>query len=97
MTDPTSVVLAALGEIPELRPAAPIAAAMASWVSWDLDRTAVDVDDQRVTVRLVAHALPLPPVLDRAETLLRQAIRETGLHVTELRLVVVDIDAAAFG
>ena len=97
MTDPTAMVLAALKEIPELRPAAPVASAMAAWVAWDLDRTAVDVDDEGVTVRVVALALPLPPVLARAEGLLRKVIDEAGRPAAVLRLVVADIDAGAFG
>ena len=97
MIDPTGAVLAALKEIPELRPAAPVASSMISWVSWDLDRTAVDVDEQTVTVRVVALALPLPPVLARAEALLRKAIDDAGRPEAVLRLVVADLDATAFG
>jgi hypothetical protein len=96
VTDPTGAVLAALKQIPELRPAAPMANAMASWVSWDLDRTAVDVEEAIVTVRVVAFALPLPPVLERAEALLRKVIDDAGRPEAMLRLLVVDIDAAAF-
>ena len=70
---------------------------MISWVSWDLDRTAVDVDEQTVTVRVVALALPLPPVLARAEALLRKAIDDAGRPEAVLRLVVADLDATAFG
>lgn len=97
MTDPTGAVLAALKEIPELRPAAPVASSMISWASWDLDRTAVDVDEQTVTIRVVALALPLPPVLARAEALLRKAIDDAGRPEAVLRLVVADLDATAFG
>ena len=97
MIDPTGAILAVLKEIPELRPASPVASSMISWVSWDLDRTAVDVDEQTVTVRVVALALPLPPVLARAEALLRKAIDDAGRPEAVLRLVVADLDATAFG
>ncbi|MFI9380805.1 hypothetical protein [Kutzneria sp. NPDC052558] len=96
VTDPAGAVLAALKRIPELRPAAPVANVKVPWVSLDLDRTAVDVDESAVTVRVVAFALPLPPVLERAEALLRKAIDDAGRPEAVLRLVVVDIDAAAF-
>ncbi len=90
MSDPVEAVLAVLKEIPELRPAAPMASSMIPWVSFDLDRTAVDVDGQVITVRVVALALPLPSVLARAERLLHKVVDTT------VRLVVVDIDAVAF-
>ena len=96
MTDPTDAILAVLKEVPELRLAAPTANAVASWLPMDLDRTAVDVDEDAVTVRVVALALPLPPVLARAETLLRKVIDDAGRFGADLRLVVADIDAVAF-
>lgn len=97
MTDPVEAILAVLKEVPELRPAAPMVGALAAWSPWDLDRTAVDVEEDAVTVRVIAFALPLPPILARAEALLRKVIDDSGRPDAVVRLVVVDIDAAAFG
>jgi hypothetical protein len=88
----TEVVLAALRKVPGLRPATPRVARL----PWDLDLLAVDVAADEVEVRLVALALPLPPLLLRAETVLRQALAEVGYGSATLRLVLTDLDATAF-
>ncbi|MFC4856872.1 hypothetical protein [Actinophytocola glycyrrhizae] len=85
------VLLAALRTVPELRPATP----RVERFPWDLDLLSVDVGPEVVEVRLVALALPLPPLLRRAETALRQALAGVGREKTLLRLVVTDIDATA--
>lgn len=93
MTDVAGVVLTALRSVPGLRPATPLAATL---VPWDLDLLAVDVSARVVELRLVAFALPLPPLLTHAETVLRQALSTAGHPDTLLRLVITDIDASAF-
>jgi hypothetical protein len=87
------VVLAALRNVPGLRPATPQVGAK---LPWDLDLLAVDTGDDVVEVRLVALALPLPPLLRRAETVVRQALAGIGREHVLLRLVITDVDATAF-
>lgn len=88
-------LLEALHEIPGLRPATPAATRAATLVPWNVDVLAVDVSDEVVELRLVALALPLPPLLRRAEAVLRAALRDTKWESARLRLVVTDLDAAA--
>ncbi|MEV6641356.1 hypothetical protein [Amycolatopsis sp. NPDC051371] len=66
------------------------------WVPWDLDAPSVDMDDDLVRIRVIALALPLPPILLRAEAELRSALDESGRTNARLRLVVTDFDASAF-
>ncbi|WP_431875882.1 hypothetical protein [Amycolatopsis sacchari] len=89
----TQVVLAALREVPGLRPATPITR---SWLPWDADAMAVDLDDELVEVRVVVLTLPLRPVLHHATTVLRAAVRKSRWATAQIRLVVADIDAVAF-
>jgi hypothetical protein len=58
---------------------------------------AVDIGDDFVEIRVIALALPLPPILRRAEAALRSALDEFGRTRALLRLVVTDINASAFG
>jgi hypothetical protein len=88
-------LLEALHEIPGLRPATPSATRAATLVPWNVDVLAVDVSDEVVELRLVALTLPLPPLLRRAEAVLRDALRGTKWESARLRLVVTDLDAAA--
>ncbi|MFF7576012.1 hypothetical protein ACFZBE_13625 [Streptomyces sp. NPDC008061] len=62
---------------------------------WNLDTMAVGIDEELIEIRVVALALPLPPILREAEAALRAALKETGWKDARLRLVVCDIDAAA--
>ncbi|WP_370950027.1 hypothetical protein AB5J62_21155 [Amycolatopsis sp. cg5] len=79
-------LLAALRELDGLRPAAP----------WDLGALAVGVDEDLVEIRLVALALPLPPLLRKAEATLRSILDASPWQRARLRLLVTDLDAAAF-
>jgi hypothetical protein len=88
-------LLAALRGIPGLRPATPSTTRAATLVPWNFDVLAVDVTDEVVELRLVALELPLPPLLRRAEAVLRAALRGTKWERARLRLVVTDLDAAA--
>ncbi|WP_326815866.1 MULTISPECIES: hypothetical protein [unclassified Streptomyces] len=56
---------------------------------------AVGIDDELIEIRVVALALPLPPILREAEAALHAALQETRWKDARLRLVVTDIDAAA--
>jgi hypothetical protein len=85
-------LLAALHEIPGLRPAT---TRVAMLVPWNVDVLAVDVTDDVVELRLVALTLPLPPLLRRAEEVLRAALRGTRWESARLRLVITDLDATA--
>ncbi|HEX2131830.1 MAG TPA: hypothetical protein VHH15_09715 [Actinophytocola sp.] len=73
--------------VPELRPA--------TLAPWNLDALTVDVSGGVVELRVVALALPLPPLLRRAETALRAALLGTELEHARVRLVVTDLDARA--
>lgn len=93
MTAVAAALLTALRSVPGLRPATPLATTL---VRWDLELLAVDVTARVVELRLVAFALPLPPLLQHAETVLRQALSASGQPDALLRLVITDIDASAF-
>ncbi|MFC8262076.1 hypothetical protein ACFUNF_31765 [Streptomyces sp. NPDC057291] len=91
----TRSLLAVLGGIPGLRPATPATTHVGSHVPWNLDTMAVGIDDELIEIRVVALALPLPPILREAEAALHAALKETWWKNARLRLVVTDIDAAA--
>jgi hypothetical protein len=93
-TDISKLLLAALQQVPGLRPAQP--ATVPARVPWDAALLAVDIDGDQVTVRVVASQLPLPPLLDRAGAVLRAALDEDGHGGLRLRLEVTDLDRAAF-
>ncbi|PRY37898.1 hypothetical protein [Umezawaea tangerina] len=88
-------LLAALREVPGLRAATPVIAPTSPWVPWDWDALAVDLGAQVVEVRVVATALPLPPLLDKATVMLSEVLRQHGFEAATLRIVVTDLDAAA--
>lgn len=89
-------VLAALDDVAGLRPATPLGAEDPSWWPWDTRRFAVDLAPDAVEVRVIAGALPLPPLLVLAEKAVRDALAGTALAAAPLRLVVTELDAAAF-
>lgn len=91
----TRSLLEVLGRIPGLRPATPATTHVRSRVPWNLDTMAIGIDEELIEIRVVALALPLPPILREAEAALRAALKETGWKDARLRLVVCDIDAAA--
>lgn len=95
VTQAADALLEALRGIPGLRPATPSTTRAATLVPWNFDTLAVAVTDEVVELRLVALTLPLPPLLRRAEVVLRAALRGTRWEHALLRLVVTDLDAAA--
>jgi hypothetical protein len=88
-------LIAALRGVPGLRPATPPVKPTASWVPWDWDALAVDLGADVVEVRVVATALPLPPLLAHATTVLGAVLRHSAFEAATLRIVVTDLDAAA--
>ncbi|MFD8493014.1 hypothetical protein [Amycolatopsis sp. NPDC059657] len=84
-SDLTQALLAALRELDGLRPAAP----------GDLGALAIGVDADLIEIRLVALALPLPPLLSKAEAVLRSIVDGSPWQAARLRLLVTDLDAAA--
>ncbi|SEP52165.1 hypothetical protein [Amycolatopsis saalfeldensis] len=91
----TDRIVAALEKVDGLRPATPIAPEH-SWVPGDWSGTAVDLDPETVQIRLIATRLPLPPLLDAAADAVRAVLDGTEWDSAKLRLVVTDIDGAAF-
>ncbi|NEW40951.1 hypothetical protein GV794_26510 [Nocardia cyriacigeorgica] len=89
-------IIGAVEGISGLRPATPIVRENASWWPWDARTYAVDVTDDAVQVRVVAAALPLPPLLDLASEAIRPVLTGTPWEQATLRLVVTELDAAAF-
>ncbi|MFF0149323.1 hypothetical protein ATK36_3597 [Amycolatopsis sulphurea] len=78
-----------------LRPATVIAPEI-SWLPVDLSGGAVDLSPELVEVRVIATRLPLPPLLAQAEKSVRQVLAGTEWARARLRLVVTDLDGAAF-
>ncbi|GAA3557430.1 hypothetical protein GCM10022222_46270 [Amycolatopsis ultiminotia] len=79
-----------------LRPATAVSPEV-SWLPVDLSGGAVDLTPDLVEVRLIATRLPLPPLLAQAGAAVRAVLDGTEWAATPLRLVVTDLDGAAFG
>ncbi len=88
-------LIAALRGVHGLRPATPSVKPTTSWVPWDWDTLAVDLGAEVVEVRVVATALPLPPLLAEATAVLGDVLRHSAFAAATLRIVVTDLDAAA--
>lgn len=86
-------LLATLSTVDGLRPATP---SLRAGHSWNLDQLAVDADPELVQIRLVATAMPLPPLLAEAGEVLAKELAGSAYAGATLRLVVADVDAAAF-
>ncbi|MEV6238691.1 hypothetical protein [Lentzea sp. NPDC051838] len=84
-------LLKALEKVENLRPSVPEPGR--SWVPWDVDVLAVDVDDDLVCVRVVATGLPLR--LAEAGAALRLVLVGTQWESATLRVVVTDVDKRA--
>ncbi|MBB4687440.1 hypothetical protein [Amycolatopsis jiangsuensis] len=85
----------AVAGVEGLRPATVVASDL-NWLPIDLSGGAVDLTPELVEVRLLATRLPLPPLLERAGTVVRDLLAGTEWERARLRLVVTDIDGAAF-
>lgn len=86
-------LLAALSTVEGLRPATPV---VRSPHAWNLDALAIDADEELVRVRLVATALPLPPLLAEASELVAKTLVGTPFQCARVRLVVAAVDGRAF-
>ncbi len=95
MSAVTAAILDAIDSVPGLRLAAPVAD-IPRWWRADARGAAVDVTAARVEVRVVATALPLPPLLERAAAAVRAALAETEWSRAPVRLIVTELDASAF-
>lgn len=89
-------LLTALRGVPGLRPATPANVPAASWMPWDWELLAVDIDDERIRVRVVATLLPLKPLIRDAEETLRRVLVARGRPTARLCLEITDVDGAAF-
>ncbi|WP_433579329.1 hypothetical protein [Nocardia brasiliensis] len=95
--DVIAAILAALDTIDGLRPATTLGTEPPAWWPWDARGFAVDLTQTRVEIRVTAAELPLSPLLDKAGEAVRAALAGTPWSDARLRLVVTDLDAAAFG
>lgn len=84
-------LLKALEKVDGLRPSAP--EPVRSWIAWDADALAVDVEDGLVCVRVVATRLPLP--IAEAGAALRAVLLGTQWEDAVVRIVVTDVDKRA--
>ena len=82
-------IVGALAEVDGLHPATPA-------LPVGREGTAVDLSPAVVQVRLIATRLPIPPLLDRAVRAVRPVLAGTEWENARLRLVVTDLDGAAF-
>jgi hypothetical protein len=89
-------IVGALEAVDGLRPATPVSPAT-TWLPVDWAGAAVDLSPELVEVRLVATRLPIPPLLDRAAEAVGAVLAGTAWEHVRLRLVVTDLDGAAFG
>ncbi len=87
-------VAAAVGTVDGLSLVVPLRAQALRWAGRDA-ALAVDVDIDGVEVRLVAHRLPLPPLLDQAAAAVGVALSGTGWERVPLRLVVAELAGRA--
>ncbi|MDQ7809847.1 hypothetical protein Q5425_39500 [Amycolatopsis sp. A133] len=83
-------IVGALGRVDGLRPATPEPA-------WLPAGTAVDLSAECIEIRLIATRLPIPPLLEQAAGVVRPVLAGTEWANARLRLVVTDLDGAAFG
>ncbi|WP_326945245.1 hypothetical protein OG439_37215 [Amycolatopsis sp. NBC_01307] len=88
-------IIVAIKGIPGLRPATPVSAGT-TWLPVDWEGMAVDLTPELVQIRLIASRLPIPQLLDRATEVVRPVLAGTEWENAHLRLVVTDLDGAAF-
>lgn len=88
-------IIVALKGVPGLRPATPVSPGT-TWLPVDWEGMAVDLTPEVVQIRLIASRLPIPPLLDLASEAVRPVLVGTEWEHARLRLVVTDLDGAAF-
>ncbi|WP_405179527.1 hypothetical protein OG225_37960 [Nocardia sp. NBC_01377] len=89
-------VITAVDTTTGVRLATPLGVDVPRWWPWDARGGAVDLCPDRIEVRVVAAALPLPPLLDKTADALRTALVGTGWAHARLCVVVTELDSAAF-
>jgi len=87
-----AALLSALSTVEGLRPAPPV---VRSTAAWNLDALAIDADEALVRIRLVATALPLPPLLTKAGEAVAKTLVGTPFEQAKVLLVVTDVDGSA--
>ncbi len=85
----------AVVEVDGLSLLVPLRARALRWTGSDA-ALAVTADSDGIEVRMVAHRLPLPPLLEQAAAGVRAALAGTGWEHVRLRLVVAELTAEAF-
>jgi hypothetical protein len=88
-------IVGAIKDVAGLRPATPVSPET-TWLPVDWEGMAVDLTPEVVQIRLIASRLPIPPLLDRASEVVRPVLVGTEWENARLRLVVTDLDGAAF-
>lgn len=88
-------VAAAVRTVDGLSLLVPLRAQALRWAGGDA-ALAITVEQDVVEVRLVAHRMPLPPLLDQAAVTVRAALSDTGWDHARLRFVVAELAAQAF-
>lgn len=89
-------VAAAVGAVDGVSLLVPLRAQAIRWAGSD-SAMAVSVGREGIEVRMVAHRLPLPPLLDEVAAAVQDELIGAGRPLTPLRLVVVELTAQAFG
>lgn len=96
-TEVVAGLLDAIRTVAGLRLASPVRQSTATrWLPFDPAVLAVDLSEDLAEIRVLATALPLPPLLKEADSACRAALAGTRWANATLRLIVVDVDAAAF-
>jgi len=95
-SEAAEAIFAAVNGIPGLRPAMLISQQNVSWIPWEWEGSAVKLEPELVQVRVIALSLPLPPLLDAASAAMRLVLLGTPWEHAKLRVIVTDIDGAAF-
>ena len=94
-TEAVEKIVGALAAVDGLRLATPVSPGT-TWLPVDWAGQAVDLSPEVVQVRLIATRLPIPPLLDQAAAVVRPILAGTEWENARLRLVVTDLDGAAF-
>jgi hypothetical protein len=90
-------IVAAIEAVEGLRPAVPAAVPTAGWLPEAGKRLAVDLSPEIVDIRVVASALPLPPLLNELAAAVGALLTGREWSGTRVRVTVVELDAEAFG
>lgn len=94
-TEAVEKIVGALEAVDGLRPATPVSPGT-TWLPVDWAGLAVDLSAEVVQIRLIATRLPIPPLLEQAAAVVRPVLKGTEWENARLRLVVTDLDGAAF-